>query len=228
MVNKIKIRWVLITFVFLSLSSCQKENSEDVNQSRVFASYELFYNANEDITYARASFRFGNITGTPLELTAPSEVRFNDDVLSFKSTLAYYEKTYAGFVQSGTFTWNDTQENTFNNSIEIHTIDYPATLDTIFRDAAFEFFWHGDSIGVNEVVSLSINSVLEGDAQLFSQSALNAKSIILALNKLQLLGEGEGQFWLDRKYSPPLIEKTSAGGNISSRYRPINKSVYLK
>lgn len=226
MTHKLKIGWVLLSFLFLT--SCQKENSNDVNQSRIYASYELFYNANEDITYARASFRFGNITGTPLELTNPSEVRFNDQVLSFNSGLVYYEKTFAGFVQSGTFTWKDTEDNTFNNTIEMHTIDYPVSLDTIYRDAAFEFLWQGDSLGANEMVTLSIKNILEDDPQLFYQSNVNGKSIMLAMSKLQLLAEGQGQLWMERKYSPSLVEKTSAGGTISSRYRPINKLVYLK
>lgn len=226
MKNQIKIAWILVAFIFLS--SCHKENSSDVNQSRIYATYELSYNADDDITYAYASFRFGDITGTLLELTTPSEVRFNNQVLNFNSSLAYYEKSFAGFIQSGTFTWKDTEENTFNNTIEIHTIDYPVLLDTIYRDAAFEFFWNGDSLGVNEIVSLSIKNISEDDSQLFYQSNINEKSIILAMSKLLLLEEGQGQLWIERKYSPLLLEKTSAGGSISSRYRPINKDVYIK
>ncbi|MDD2413455.1 MAG: hypothetical protein RBS19_11405 [Bacteroidales bacterium] len=227
MKNKIRLALILVAFAFISLSSCHKESSDDVNQSRIFTSYELYYNADEDITHARASFRFGNITGTLLELSAPSEVRFNNQLLSFNSTLAYYEKSYAGFVQSGTFTWKNTEGTVFNNTIEIHSVDYPALLDTIYRDASLEFIWQGDSLGANEVLTLSISNDL-GEAQLFSQATINSKSIILPLNKLQLLEEGEAKIWMDRKYSPPLVEKTSAGGTITSRYRPVNRTVYLK
>lgn len=228
MKNKTLITFIIgLGLLFLN-SRCAKENSSDVNQDRIYASYELFYNANEDKTYARASFRFGNPTGTLLELTAPSEVRFNNDLLSFKPALAYYEKEYAGLINTGSFTWTDTDGNSFTNSINMHAIDYPALLDTINRNAAFEMFWQGDSLQANEVVYLTINGVLEGDAQIFTQSNVNSKSIILAMNKLQLLGEGNGHLWLDRTYSPALQQKTSAGGAITSKYRPINKQVYLK
>ena len=227
MKNKTIVLWILMTFLYLSLSSCHKENSEDVNQDRIYTSYELFYNANEDKTYAKASFRFGNITGTLLELTNPSEVRFNDQLLSFKPALVYYEKDFAGLIQNGSFTWKDTEGNTFTNTINLRPINYPAMIDTIYRNAAYEFFWQGDSLLANEIVSLTVNGVLEGDAQIFTQSNIHSKSIILALNKLQLLGEGQGQLWLDRTLNPPLTEKTSAGGVMSGRYRPLNKTTYL-
>ena len=44
--------------ITLMATACQTENSADVNQDRIYTQYELFYNANEDITYARAWFRF--------------------------------------------------------------------------------------------------------------------------------------------------------------------------
>lgn len=208
-------------------SRCAKENSSDVNQDRIYTAYELYYNANEDKTYARASFRFGNPTGTLLELTDSSEIRFNNDVLSFKPALVYYEKEYAGFVNSGSFSWKNTEGHVFTNSIEIHSINYPLILDTINRNASYEMFWLGDSLLANESVTLTINGILEGDAQIFNQLNVNSKSIILAMNRLQLLGQGNGQLWLDRTYSPNLQQKTSAGGAIISKYRPVNKQVYL-
>jgi hypothetical protein len=212
---------------FYFMTSCARENSDDVNQDRIYCEYELSYNANEDKTYARAIFKFGNALGTLLELTSPSEVRFNGDLLTFKSALAYYEKDYAGFTQSGTFTWKDTDGNEFSNTISIVPIDYPAALDTIPRSGAYELFWVGDSLSANQSVILTANGVLEGDAQIFTQTNLNSKSIILPANQLQILGKGQGTLWMDRMYSPGLQQQTSAGGKITGKYRPVNKQVYF-
>ncbi len=209
------------------LSSCESENSSDVNQDRIYCEYELYYNANEDKTYAWARFKFGNALGTLLQLTDPSEVRFNGDLLTFKSTLAYYEKDYAGFVQTGTFTWKDTDGNEFSNTITITPTDYPAGLDTISRAQAYELFWVGDSLSANHSVILTANGINEGDAQVFTQTNLNSKSIIMTYNKLQILAHGNGTLWLDRSYSPDLTQQTSAGGAIKGRYRPVNKSVFF-
>lgn len=76
----------------LLAASCKRESSGDVNQKRIFTQYELFYNENEDITYARAWFRFGHETGTLLELSSPSIVTFEGDKLSFNGVLASREK----------------------------------------------------------------------------------------------------------------------------------------
>jgi len=222
---------LLLTFMFANalffLGSCAREESIDVNQDKIHTAYELYYNANEDKTYARATFKFSNALGTNLKLTAPSEVSFNGAVLTFKEGLAYYEKEYAGKIDTGTFKWKDANGVEFNNTITFKSIDYPANLDTIARNAAYEMFWQGDSLTANEKVILTVNGVLEGDAQIFTQDNVNAKSIILALNQLQLLGQGNGSLWMDRIYQPVLTEKTSAGGSIMGHYRPINKSVYL-
>jgi len=214
-------------FLVLLISSCAREESIDVNQDKIHTAYELFYNANEDKTYARATFKFSNALGTNLQLTSPSEVRFNGDILTFKTALAYYEKEYAGKIDSGTFKWKDTNGAEFENTITFKDINYPANLDTIARNAAYELFWVGDSLGANEKVILTVNGVLEGDAQIFTQDNVNATSIILGLNQLQILGQGQGTLWMDRLYEPTLVQKTSAGGTITGHYRPINKSVYL-
>lgn len=217
----------VIYLVIMLFSSCAREESADVNQDKIHSAYELFYNANEDKTYARATFKFSNALGTNLQLTSPSEVRFNGDVLTFKTGLAYYEKEYQGLISTGTFKWTDTDGNEFENAITFKNINFPAILDTIPRNAAYEMFWQGDSLTANEKVILTINGVLEGDAQIFTQDNINAKSIILALNQLQALGQGQGTLWMDRYYQPALTEKTSAGGTMTGHYRPINKSAYL-
>lgn len=214
--------------VYLMLNiSCNREESIDVNQDKIHTTYELVYDANADKTYARATFQFSNSLGTQLQLTAPSEVRFNNDILTFKNALAYYEKEYAGKVSTGTFVWKDTDGSTYTNTITIDSIDFPANLDTIPRNAAYELFWGGDSLSANESVSLTVNGVLEGDAQYFTQDNLNSKSIILAKNQLELLGQGLGHLWMQRVYAPVLLEKTSAGGSISGKYTPVNKQVFL-
>lgn len=219
---------LIAALLALGWVSCNREDSSSVDQDKIFTEYELFYNANEDITYARATFRFSSLTGTKLELSTPSEVSFEGDVLSFKNALAYYEREYAGKIDSGAFMWINTLGDTFNNSVHIIPIDFPAVFDTIDRFSAYELFWQGDSLGSNETVTLFINGPNEGDGQTFIQDNINSKSMILATNKLQLLPMAPATCYMDRRYSPALTEQTSRGGLIIGRYRPVNQMVYLK
>ncbi|HNQ44280.1 MAG TPA: hypothetical protein PKI59_07610, partial [Candidatus Cloacimonadota bacterium] len=54
-----------------------------------------------------------------------------------------------------TFKWKDTNGAEFENTITFKDINYPANLDTIARNAAYELFWVGDSLGANEKVILT-------------------------------------------------------------------------
>ncbi|HBH48606.1 MAG TPA: hypothetical protein DDX98_08195, partial [Bacteroidales bacterium] len=89
---------LFIPFLILALLfvSCEREDSADVNQDRIYTIYSLVYEADQDITYARAWFQFGSAVGTLLELSEPSNVSFNDQRLSFQNAFAYYEKSLPG------------------------------------------------------------------------------------------------------------------------------------
>ena len=220
--------FIAATLLTLVFTGCVREPSDSVNQDKIFTDYELFYNANEDKTYARATFRFSNAFGTKLELAGISEVLFEGDILTFNQALAYYEKEMAGLVEQGTFEWTDTEGNQFTNSVSINEIAYPADLDTIDRSAAFELTWVGDELGEMENVTITANGENEGDAQVFVTNDMGSNSIILSKNLLEKIGEGPGTLFMDRRYQPGLTEATSAGGIITGRYRPDNAAVIFK
>jgi hypothetical protein len=219
---------MLFAIASVSLFSCNREASDTVDQDTIFTSYELFYNANEDKTYARATFQFSNAFGTKLELTQPSEVTFNGDILTFRPALAYYEREYAGFVTSGTFEWNDLDGNVFSNAIEVHPIDYAVGIDTISRAGSFELGWQGEPLEQFEVVTVTVNGENELDAQVFATSNIGAQSIILDKDKLERLGDGPGTVFMDRSYILQPAQATGAGGLVTGRYRPENLAVYIK
>jgi len=78
------------------LTGCQTEDSADVNQDRIYADYELFYNSNTDKTEVVARFRFGGPTGTLLELKAPASVKFDGETIPFRPGYAGHQKAFAG------------------------------------------------------------------------------------------------------------------------------------
>ena len=217
-----------LLLIVLMTTACQTENSADVNQGRIFTQYELFYNANEDITYARAWFRFGNATGTQLELTSPSQVEFEGDKLSFIKLLGYYEKKTAGYKKSGTFKWEDTEGKSFENMVTINEIAYGVLPDSVSRTAAFSIPWTGTPLGDTELVGAWINGEKEGDAQAGITIEKGATTLIIPADKMAKIGAGTGTIYMDRRYSPELSQITSAGGTGTGVYRPKNKTVIFK
>jgi hypothetical protein len=220
--------FILLAFALISLSSCLREDSENVNQDRIWVHYELFYNANEDITRARATFRFGGITGTKLQLTDPSEVRFNGDVLPFKQGLAYYEDELAGFVSEGTFEFVDLDDNQYTNDVYINSIEFPETFGPIDQNAAFELSWEGTALDDNELVSVWLNGINEGDSQLFLQEGNGSTSIILGQNQLQNLPVGNTDAYIERTVSPAVQQAADVGALITGKYRGDQRTVEIQ
>jgi hypothetical protein len=220
--------FILSVFSILMTTSCQRESSADVNQDRIFTHYELFYNANEDITYARAWFRFGSITGTQLELAAPSVVSFEGDNLSFNKVLAFYEKQYPGKKTSGKFHWEDTEGKVFENTLNINAIDFGPMPDSIGRTTALTIPWTGNALGADEAVGAWINGENEGDAQAAITIENGSTALIVPLNKIEKVGAGPGKIYLERRFSPALQEVTGAGGYGAGVYRAKAKNVVFK
>ena len=217
---------ILLSGLFM-FASCGKENSSDVNQDRIYAEYELYYDKNTDKTYASAIFRFGNATGTPLELTAPSQVKFGNDVIPFDPVLAYYRKEYAGQINSGTFTFEDTQGLTFTNTISSYkSVMFPA-MDTIHSSNSYTLTWIGDSITANERIDLWIDGTMQNNAELFVAYTLNQDNFVLPANRLANLGIGNATCTMDRVWETDASSVTSAGGKVRAKYRPLNKTVYV-
>lgn len=220
--------FILSICSILFTTACQRESSADVNQDRIYTHYELFYNANEDITYARAWFRFGSITGTQLELAAPSEVTFEGDKLAFNKVLAFYEKQYPGLKSTGKFHWEDTEGKAFDNTVTIHAIDFGVVPDSIARTSALTIPWTGDALGADEAVGTWINGENEGDAQAAITIETGATALIVPLNKLEKVGAGPGKIYLERRSAPALAEATGAGGYGAGVYRAKTQNVVFK
>ena len=228
---KAKNLWIVLgVFMFSGLvfNACQEpESSASVDQDRIYVIYELFYNQNTDITKARATFRFGNVIGTPLYLATGSEVSCDGQLMSkLLDVFTIYEVEFAGKKDSASFKWIDTDAKEFANKVYMTEIAYVDTIDEIPNDAAFEFFWDGDALADGENVALLIDAV--GNAsQLFGETKTGSTSIILEKTKLEKLPEGQATLFFDKKHEIDLQEATSAGGTIFSKYRPTNKTVEI-
>lgn len=224
-----KYNFLLLLAVILIIFSCKREDSDTVDQDKVFTQYILEYNSNQDVTYARAHFQFSNATGTKLELVSPAEVEADGDAMPFKQAFAYYEKDYVGVKSNVDFSYTDTEENNFNNSVEmISNIDFPIGIDTLSRTSSFELSWNGDAVQEGEVVTVTINGSGENDALVFTQTGVGATSVMLTQNKLNGLGLENATFHIKRVKNKTATDVTSASGRNIARYLGNQMTVYIK
>lgn len=220
--------FVLAATMLSILSGCMREDSDTVDQDRIWANYELYYNGNEDKTYLRATFRFGHAFGTKLELIEPSEVRFNGEVLPFRPALAMYERSFPGVIESGTFTFEDINGNVYNNDVELRSIAHPEELPVIDRTQALAYPWDGGSVQQRETVNLSIEGGNGGGTETFNTSAIGATELVLGVSQLQNLSTGLGTVTIERVFAPTVQQSTDAGALITGRYRAADRTVTIE
>jgi len=208
--------------------SCEREDSDSVKQDKIYTSYILEYNTDNDLTYARANFQFSNATGTKLELVAPAKVLVNDEKMNFEQTFAYYEKTFSGVKNSLSFEYIDVDENLFNNTVKIlPSIEFSNLPDTLSRSNSFQLEWNGDPVKSGEVVTVTINGSGEQDGLVFTQASVGETSIVLPANQLEKLGLENSTFYIRRSKDKEADEVTSAGGKNISRYDGGSETVYI-
>jgi len=204
--------------IFL-FGSCAKDNSENVNQDSIYTIYELFYNETSDKTWARATFRFGGPTGTLLDLDDPAVVTFNGDELLYGAVSGMHNKEYAGFTNSGSFSYTDLDNNTYNNTTPtITTVAFP-TVDTINSSGAYTFIWTGTPLVTGETMKLTIDGTQQGNWEFFSTSVTGATEIVLSASKLQNLGIGDANCTLQRTYNQATVDEgPTEGGRMALWY----------
>lgn len=211
----------------LTLVGCNKESSDDVNQDKIYTDYEMFYNANTDKTVVVARFKFGDATGTNLELDNGAYVLFGNDTLYYNVWYTGHAKEYAGQIPVGTFTYRDTEGNTFVNTTPGgQSIAFDPNFTTITKSVANTLTWVGNSLAPNETVGVFVGtSWTWGQDALFYQDTDGATDIVMGVNQMNGLATGPATVFMDRAIHLNVAQGTSKGGKIHYRYRAQNQNV---
>lgn len=220
---------LFLAIVLLFVTGCESEDSENVEQDRIYALYELFYNENENVTLARTTFYFGNRTGTKLELSGGASITFDGEALSYNPALAYYELAITGSVPSGTFVYTDLDGNIFTNPVAITAVNFPAgQATTLNKSEPYEIIWEGTALAAGESVAVSVVPNAVSETKLFLQANVGATSIILTPGRLADIESTTGQLVMDRFTSSEPAQATSAGGEVVGHHRASNHSVTIQ
>lgn len=219
---------ILFLLTAFCLSGCLSEESINVEQDRIWTYYELLYDANQDVTYVIAQFKFGNGLGTLLKLSSPSEILFNGEKLAYEQFSSSYTKSFAGKITSGTFVFRDVNEKEFVNPVNLSKpIDFPAITE-ISKSSALTIEWIGDPVGTNEEVWVLMGGAGAENVNLASQTAPSSTSVIVGKDRLESLTTTKIDLLMDRIINSPLSASTSAGGSLVSKFRAYKANVAIK
>jgi hypothetical protein len=206
------------------LSACDMaESSDDVNQDRIHTLYELHHDGSNGITYARAHFRFGGPTGTQLMLAGRSDVTFDGQLLTLQVVpvvnLTYYERSFTGERNAGTFRFTDTEGRSYTNNAQMRPIGLPQELGPISMSASHELEFTGAPLAPGEEAAvLLLRTDDEFELARFTRREVGSRSVILTRQELQRIGVGPVRVVIERRTDAVLAEGTSAGGSIIGRY----------
>ena len=226
----LKLNLLLAIGLSWCLASCTRSESVNVNQDSIYTSYRVVYEADDDKSYARATFRFGGAGGTLLELSDPAEVLVNNDPMAWRPLLAYYEKDFAGAQVVASFTYTDLDGNTFSNRATLaDSIAFVPGIDTVDQSAAFTLEWLGAPLGVGEIVSVTISRGLgEDETKVFSTIVPGSNEIVLEQDRLAEIPGGEASIFIERRKDQELSQGTGEGGILFSRYVGPSQKVWLQ
>lgn len=209
-----------LTAMALFLASCVTEDSSSVDQSRIWTNYTVEYDAAENLTKTIAQFRFGNSVGTVLELSDPASVSANGQDFIFNNVLARYSYDFVGLVEPVAFSYTDTENNVFNNSVSVPApVSLPSTVTEISKAQAFLLYWEGESLGPNEIIYVYIQEQNGTDIRLSFAADAGDEYINISTSALQDLNTGPANLRLERVYINSSLIDPGAGGRINATYK---------
>lgn len=224
--------FLIFSLGILFLAGCNKEDSNDVNQDKIWTKYSLYYNKNDDVTHAVAQFRFGGPTGTLLELkdSSGAKVTFNGATMPYSVIWSGHELDFPGNVTTGTFKYTNTDGMVYTNSLPSGVADsasFPANFDTIVKSSANTFSWVGNPLAPHESLGFYVGTWTWGKDALFFTNGDNATSLVMGVNAKSNLQLGQATVYLNRTYTNTTINGTEKGGSINYTFQPLNKTVQV-
>jgi hypothetical protein len=197
---------------------CGGEDSSVVRQDRIFTQYWLYYDANTDVTYARATFRLGNALGTLLELTDPAKVTFNEKALAYVDVPGWHEAQFPGKV-TGTFAYSNVDGQRFTVPVSaIPEVAAPAEL-SIPAGKAYTFAWQGPAVAKDERIEVIVTGENKLDFSVVDQRGVGATDVVIPADKTRRFN-AMGWLGVRRTQESAPMQAPDAGGMVWSTMQP--------
>lgn len=212
----------LLLIAAIAITSCSKQDSVDVNQSKIWTQYVVTYNKANDVTDVVARFRFGGSTGTLLELSdsTGAGVTFDGQKMPYDALWGAHHIQLAGDVTTGTFKYTNTQGTVYTNTIPAgaDSIGFPPTFDTIVKSHAETFYWLGSPLSANQSAGIYVGTWAWDSDAIFFTNAVGATNLVMGVQAKSGLTVGSATVFAARSVDNTNISAPSLGGEIKYTY----------
>jgi hypothetical protein len=226
----------LILIIGNTFLSCRKENSEEIDQSEIYADYRIIYKEDLNKTFARATFKHQLNTGENLKLGKDASILVNGVDMVWNSTFKRYEydfldldtiSTSNQFLNSFSFTDNDGAQ--FKNKLNFNKVaqynKQTASNDSLYKDSIQFIPWdNADPLVSGEYVNLIMiqnNTIIE-----LSNDTIGATGIFINSDSFDPFQLGDIEVHFEKWVDFPL-HTNNAGGNGKSQTISKTKTVKL-
>lgn len=220
-----------LAFIVLGLSfaSCQKINSNDLNEDTpVYQSYRLVYDNYHHETTATAEFKVRNSSGVHIKLVEDSNVKFNGERHhNYLPIFHEYSWTVNGFADVD-FIYNKNWHRDFINSIYAEDISFttiPHDLEIIDLFDSNRIYWDGAPLRSNEKITISIEQ--SQHTVNISTSRRNASYVYVDEDDLRHMYEGTATIHIEREKRYDLDEEDGYAGGKKVIIMRDRKRIYL-
>jgi len=218
----------LLVLLMIVISGCLDKPETDISAERIYTSYVLTYDEENDQTFARTIFSADTRAGWRQELTGSAKITCNGVELRYNEEQDEYLIIFDGFESLGQFIYDDKLGDSYINTVELELIGYPSGLDSIKITEDFELQWVGETLKENEYVSLSFEEESLGVVGLYQENEVGANSITVPRTELVKLGLGSIKIRLAwEKYSETDVHPGSGGEILASTVlQPFDVVIY--
>ncbi|RTL59550.1 MAG: hypothetical protein EKK37_07215 [Sphingobacteriales bacterium] len=222
-----------ITLFLTACTSSEIGDSKDVAQDKIYQTYNISYNENDEKLSATAVFRFAGSNGTTLVLNDPSKAALDDEVIKVDSSKfrgAYYEVAKAAAQWYGKHQWRftDMAKKTYTNEFSFDAFKWNNPPASASKSKPLQLNFITPSLDPNDYVEVStINS---DSAFSYTQGPLTVKpfSVIIPAEYLQKQKQPILKLTATRVQYIRLNQNTAEGGEFIIRYslKPIEVKLY--
>jgi hypothetical protein len=217
-----------ISLFALIVTSCKKKE-EVKSPSNLYSEYEIVYDENTNKTTVTALFRDANAFGANVQLANSTDISFEGTTLDWVQFGSYYQKEFTGNKGSGNFKWKDDGDKEHNNYVLLVAAIGFSSIDTIHTSSNYNFQWLGLANATKQKVGLYIDGVSTTNLPLYYENTANlGNSLTLTSAQLITQGVGSAGFVMERSFYDYASDATKASGIIKSKYRALNKTIFLK
>lgn len=206
--------------VILFFTSCQREESINIDQNRIYTEYTYTYDSEKSQSIMEASFRLDNNSGKRIELTYPARVAFDGENMGYRMAFGDYQLKRTGSLANGSFVYTDLDGNAYENSIStLRPIELPFGLTNISRNGNFFLPWTGEALQPGETITVIIDPQGEGSNRSFTLSSAGATHIVLDEFKLRQIEPGFAKIEIIRERSNSITSAPLSGGRMEVKYK---------